>query len=136
MVAPDWKKILIVDDETSILSMLKETFNLDGYRVRTAESGEEALKILKEETFMVMFLDLRLPGMSGIDLCWKIRERDQVSIIYAITGYSSYYGLVECRNAGFDDFFVKPVETRLLLNAAEEAFDKLERWKIRDYELL
>jgi DNA-binding response OmpR family regulator len=136
MVAMGWKKILIVDDETSILSMLRETFILDGYQVRTAENGEEALKILKDETIMVMFLDLRLPGMSGIDLCWKIRERDQISVIYAFTGYSTFYGLIECRAAGFDDFFVKPVETLLLLKAAEEAFEKLERWQIRDYELI
>ena len=134
MVVVGGKKILIVDDEKSILSMLKDTFILDGYRVRTAESAEEALKILKEENFMVMFLDLRLPGMSGIDLCWKIRERDQISIIYAFTGYSTFYGLVECRAAGFDDLFVKPVETRLLLNAAEEAFEKLERWQVPEYD--
>jgi DNA-binding response OmpR family regulator len=128
------KKILVVDDETSILSMLKETFSLDGYTVRTAESAEEALKILNKEQFMVMFLDLRLPGMSGIDLCWKIRERDQISVIYAFTGYSTFYGLVECRAAGFDDLFVKPVETRLLYKAAEDAFEKLERWQVPEYD--
>jgi DNA-binding response OmpR family regulator len=135
MVAAGDKKILVVDDEVSVLSMLKETFSTAGYEVRTARNAEEALKILQTETIMVMFLDLRLPGMNGIDLCWKIREKDRISIIYAFTGYSTFYGLLECRAAGFDDFFVKPVSSKLLLKAAEDAFEKLGRWKVSNYDL-
>ena len=130
------KKILIVDDEVSILAMLKEALNLSGYTVRTAETAEDALKILKNETIMVMFIDIRLPGISGIDLCWKIRASDQISIIHAFTGYSTYYGLQECRAAGFDDFFVKPVEIDILLKAAADAFAKLKRWKVNDYNVM
>jgi DNA-binding response OmpR family regulator len=130
MVAAGDKKILVVDDEVSVLSMLNETFSTAGYEVRTARNAEEALKILQTETIMVMFLDLRLPGMNGIDLCWKIREKDRISIIYAFTGFSTFYGLLECRAAGFDDFFVKPVSSKLLLKAAEDAFEKLGRWKV------
>jgi DNA-binding response OmpR family regulator len=115
--------------------MLKETFSTAGYEVRTARNAEEALKILQTETIMVMFLDLRLPGMNGIDLCWKIREKDRISIIYAFTGFSTFYGLLECRAAGFDDFFVKPVSSKLLLKAAEDAFEKLGRWKVSNYDL-
>jgi DNA-binding response OmpR family regulator len=135
MVAAGDKKILVVDDEVSVLSMLKDTFSTAGYEVRTARNAEEALKILQTETIMVMFLDLRLPGMNGIDLCWKIREKDRISIIYAFTGFSTFYGLLECRAAGFDDFFVKPVSSKLLLKAAEDAFEKLGRWKVSNYDL-
>ena len=136
MVAAGDKKILVVDDEASVLSMLKETLSSAGYKVLTAKNAEEALKILKTETIMVMFLDLRLSGMNGIDLCWKIRENDKISIVYAFTGHSTFYGLLECRAAGFDDFFVKPVASKLILRAAEDAFEKLGRWKARDYELM
>jgi CheY-like chemotaxis protein len=136
MVAAGDKKILVVDDEVSVLAMLKETLSSAGYEVRTAKNAEEALKILKTETIMVIFLDLRLPGMNGIDLCWKIREKDKISIAYAFTGYSTFYGLLECRAAGFDDFFVKPVASKLLLKAAKDAFEKLGRWKVRDYDLI
>jgi DNA-binding response OmpR family regulator len=135
MVAAGDKKVLVVDDEVSVLSMLKDTFSTAGYEVRTARNAEEALKILQTETIMVMFLDLRLPGMNGIDLCWKIREKDRISIIYAFTGFSTFYGLLECRAAGFDDFFVKPVSSKLLLKAAEDAFEKLGRWKVSNYDL-
>ena len=136
MVAAGDKKILVVDDEASILAMLKETLSTAGYNVRSAKNADEALKILKTEVIMVMFLDLRLPGMNGIDLCWKIREKDKISIIYAFTGFSTFYGLLECRAAGFDDFFVKPVSSKLLLKAARDAFEKLGRWKARDYDLI
>ncbi|MGO9138377.1 MAG: response regulator [Syntrophales bacterium] len=136
MVAAGDKKILVVDDEASVLAMLKETLSSTGYKVLTAKNAEEALKILKIETVMVMFLDLMLPGMNGIDLCWKIRENDKISIVYAFTGYSTFYGLLECRAAGFDDFFVKPLASKLILKAAEDAFEKLRRWKARDYGLM
>jgi DNA-binding response OmpR family regulator len=129
------KKILVVDDEVSILDMMKEVFDSAGYKVFTAESAEDALKILKGETVLVMFLDIRLPGMSGVELCKKIRIENQIGIIHAFTGFSNIYGLLECRAAGFDDFFVKPVKLDVLLKAAQEAFEKLERWKVSEFGL-
>src|SRR5512145_3425788 len=129
------KKILVVDDEVSILEMIKEAFDSEGFVVFTAENAEEALEIIKNETVWVLFLDIRLPGMSGLDLCKKIRKEDQISIIHAFTGYSNLYGLLECRAAGFDDFFLKPVKLDVLLKAAHDSFEKLERWKIGEFNL-
>ncbi|PKN08641.1 MAG: response regulator [Deltaproteobacteria bacterium HGW-Deltaproteobacteria-7] len=129
------KKILVVDDEVSILDMIKEVFESEGYTVLTAGSAEDALKIIQNESAWVMFLDIRLPGMSGVELCKKIRSKDQISIIHAFTGYSNIYGLLECRAAGFDDFFVKPVKLDVLLKAAQDSFERLERWKISDFGL-
>jgi DNA-binding response OmpR family regulator len=129
MSAKNEKKILIVDDEFSIRDMLTELFSLAGYAVRTAESAEDALNILKDNCIDIMFLDLDLPRMNGIDLCKKIRKSNQVCIIHAVTGYGGLYGLNECRSAGFDDFFIKPIGIEFLLKAAEEAFEKIERWR-------
>jgi CheY-like chemotaxis protein len=131
----DRKKILVVDDEVLILNMLKDAFGSAGYTVLTATSAEDALKILKDESIMVMFLDIKLPGMSGIELCKRIRIENQVSILHAFTAYSNIYGLLECRAAGFDDFFIKPIKINLLLKAAQEAFEKLERWDIDNFGL-
>ena len=131
----DGKRILIVDDEVLILDTLKEAFGLAGYTVLTAASAEDALKILKDESIMVMFLDIILPGMSGVELCKKIRIENQIGIIHAFTGYSNLHGLLECRAAGFDDFFIKPIKINILLKAAQEAFEKLERWEISNYGL-
>ncbi|OPY04664.1 MAG: Transcriptional regulatory protein AfsQ1 [Syntrophus sp. PtaB.Bin001] len=129
------KKILFVDDEVQILQMLEEAFKLYDYKVLTAESAESALEILAKESIMVMFLDLKLPGMSGIDLCRQIRKKNQIAVIHALTGYSNFFGLLECRSAGFDDFFIKPVGLKALFKAAESAFEKIERWKVFEYDL-
>lgn len=130
------KKILIVDDEVAILDVLKEIFTMHGYQIVTAGSAEKALEILSNESIMVMFLDLKLPEMSGIDLCRQIRKDNQIAIIHALTGYVNVFGLLECRTAGFDDYFIKPANTKILLEAAESAFKKIERWKVDEYDLM
>jgi len=124
------RNILVVDDEVSILEMMKEAFESYGYTVLTAESAEDAMEILKIQTVFVMFLDIKLPGMSGVALCKKIRIEDRISIIHALTGYGNSYGLLECRAAGFDDFFIKPAKLAVLLKAAQDAFEKLARWRV------
>ncbi len=130
------KKVLVVDDEEIIRDMLQEALNQGGYEVRLAGSAEEGMDILRKESIMVMFLDLNLPGMNGVELCKRIRKKNKLSIIYALTGYSNLFGLIECRDAGFDDFFTKPASIELLLEAAQDAFKKIERWKINDYDLV
>jgi len=130
------KKILVVDDEESIRNILDEAFSKDGYIVQTAEDAEKAMDILRKENIMVMYLDLKLPGMSGIELCEQIRIQNPLAIINAITGYTDLFGLLECRKAGFDDFFKKPVTIKLLLESAQEAFKKLERWQVDEFDLV
>jgi CheY-like chemotaxis protein len=125
------KKIFIVDDDLQIRLMLGKVFKKDGYEVRSAESAEEALEILEKEKYQVMFLDLKLPKMDGVELCRRIRKNNPIGIIYAVTGYASLFELADCREAGFDDYFKKPVEMKILLQAAQDAYDKIGRWKKR-----
>jgi len=123
------KRILIVDDEKAILNLLKQTFSRAGYDVRTAESAEIALDILENENIYVMLFDLSLPQMNGLELCKTVKKDRPMSIIYAITGYASLFELSECREAGFEDYFKKPVNIATLIEKAESAFEKIERWK-------
>ena len=122
------KKVLIVDDDETIRDALNDAFSGAGYKVLMAESGEDAIDILKKERILVMFLDLQLPGMSGIELCKKIRKDNSVAIIYAITAHFDLFNVIEWRAAGFDDFFSKPFLIKDLLGAAQEAFEKIDRW--------
>ena len=122
------KKILIVDDEATVRDLFHDILSDAGYTVSLATNAEEALKILDREKIMVMFLDLKLFGMDGIHLCRQIRRKNHVPIIYAMTGWAGLFEIDECREAGFDDFFTKPVKSDLLLGAVEEAFNKLDRW--------
>ena len=61
--------ILVVDDDESIRDIFEIAFSKSGYSVRCAESAEKALEILKDNKFQVMFLDINLPGMNGVELC-------------------------------------------------------------------
>jgi len=81
-------------------------------------------------------LDLKLPGMNGVELCELIRKQNPLAIIHALTGFTDLFGLLECRKAGFDDFFTKPVSMEVLLEAAKDAFKKIERWKVDEYDLV
>ncbi len=123
------KKILVVDDEEAVLRLFKMAFAKAGYEPVTASSGEEALEILKEEKILVIFSDLNLPGIDGLELCKEIKKNIPMAIIYAITGYASLFQLSDCRDAGFDDYYKKPVRLPVLLEAAEDAFKKIERWR-------
>ena len=123
------KKILVVDDEEAVLRLFKMAFTKAGYEPVTASSGEEALEILKEEKILVIFSDLNLPGIDGLELCKEIKKNIPMAIIYAITGYASLFQLSDCRDAGFDDYYKKPVRLPVLLEAAEDAFKKIERWR-------
>lgn len=125
------KKILVVDDEVSIRETFRAKFMSKGYQPFVAASAEEALEILDDRSIQVMFLDLKLPGMNGVELCRTIRERNPIACVFAVTGYSSLFELADCREAGFDDYFTKPVRLERLVVAAEDAFEKLERWTRR-----
>ena len=109
------RHILVVDDELAILTALEKVFSRAGYRSYLAETAEEALGILEKENINVMFLDLNLPGMNGVELCRKIRKDRPIAVIHAITGYASLFELTDCREAGFDDYFTKPADMEMLL---------------------
>jgi len=123
------KKILIVDDEKAIISLLKQAFSRAGFEVYPAESAEEALKVLEQEEIYIMFLDLNLPGMNGIELCRRIKKDKPMAIVFAVTGYASLFELADCREAGFEDYFKKPADIKTLVKVANDAFERLERWK-------
>ena len=125
------KKILVVDDEKSIRDMLSAAFTKEGYEVQLAENAEKALKIVKETGVHVMFFDLKMPGMNGLELCRKIKTDRPMAIIHAVTGFVSLFELADCREAGFEDYFTKPVNIEQLYRAADIAFEKIERWKKR-----
>lgn len=123
------KTILVADDEAFMREIFEEFYRQAGYAVRTAEDGQQALAILEQENIEVMFLDLNMPYMGGIDLCRKIRKNNPIACIYAVTGNATFNELRSCREAGFDDYFTKPVDGEMLRKAAKEAFEKIGRWR-------
>ena len=88
-------KILVVDDDASIRELFSTVFTEAEYEVIAAEGGIEALKILQLKDVDVIFLDLKLFGMNGIELCRQIRETKPISIIYAMTGWGPLFEIEE-----------------------------------------
>ena len=130
------KKILVVDDEEVVRYLYDLALNDAGYVLFYAERAEEALEILSDENIDVMFLDLNLPDMSGIELCRRIRSDQPNAYIIAITGYSSTVDISECYEAGFDDYFEKPVSLDLLLTTTYKAFDRTKKMEKAQGEMM
>jgi DNA-binding response OmpR family regulator len=120
------RKILVVDDEEDLRHIMHAFFGGFGFEVATAASAEEALGILGREEYPVMFLDLNLPGMNGLELCQRVRVIHPRSRIYALTGYHKLFTTEAAEQVGFDDYFTKPVDLHLLHNVALAAFERLE----------
>jgi len=123
------KKILVVDDEDTIRYLFQSLFPEAIYDVHAVQDGPEALQILKNTDIHVIFLDLKLFGMNGITLCRQIRQTNPLAVIHAMTGWAALFDIEECRDAGFDDYFVKPLDIDLISLTVQESFKKLERWR-------
>jgi DNA-binding response OmpR family regulator len=122
-------QVLFVDDDAAIREVFSIQFSKKGFGVLAAASSEDALDLLAENSIKVVFLDLQLPGMSGVALCREIKKRNPIACVFAVTGHRSLFELTECREAGFEDYFTKPMQMPILLDAADQAFKRIERWK-------
>ena len=115
--------VLIVDDEQTLARSAKAFLVDHGYEAEVTGSGEQALELLGRLQPDVVFADVRLPGMSGIDLLKRIREFDPVLPVIMLTAYGSIEGAVEAVKLGAFDYVKKPVdleELKLLADRARE----------------
>src|SRR5438552_10380918 len=99
--------ILIVDDESEILRALQRSLVAHGYDVFTANSGEKALETLELHPLNLMLLDLGLPGMSGLEICKRVREKSDLPII-VISVKNKERDKVLALDLGADDYVSKP----------------------------
>jgi len=118
--------ILVIDDEGSIRYTFDLAISDAGYTVFYAESGAEALEILRDEDINVIFSDLNLPDINGIELCRQIRCVKPNAYILSITGHAANFDIAECYQAGFDDYLEKPVSLNLLQISAFKAFKQVK----------
>lgn len=102
------ERVLIVDDELLVRDMLCETALRQGLQVSGASSGEEALQILKEQSFQLAFFDLKMKKMSGLDLLKQCRRKYPEMEIVMVTAYGTVEVAVEAMRLGAFDFVIKP----------------------------
>src|SRR4030042_2385848 len=117
----DSVRILVIDDEESIRDSMSQVLRKEGYRITTTASGQEGLKLFGAEAFQVVFVDLRLPGMTGLDVLSRIKEAGPETQVILITGYPSIESAVEAMKRGAFDYVTKrfpPEEGRVITRKA------------------
>lgn len=111
---PTMTHVLLVDDEEALRASLSYALIKEGYKVTTAADGQSALKLFHKEVPDVIILDLMLPGIDGMELCWRIRAFSKVPILM-LTAKDQPIDKVWGLEAGADDYITKPFNTRELL---------------------
>jgi DNA-binding NtrC family response regulator len=122
-------KILVVDDEKLIRFSLEKELTKEGYEVITADSGEDCLKLVKEELPDLVLLDIHLPGINGMDILKIIKEIDRDTLVIMITAYGAVETAVRAMKLGAYDFVEKPFnmeKIKVLIKKALETV-KLKR---------
>lgn len=125
---PD-QNILIVDDTEEVRKTFELVLKVEGYAVCSTGDPHEAIRIAKEYPIQLFFIDLQMDGMDGITLCRELRTIKPAELMFAITAYHSLFDLVAAREAGFDDYFRKPLEREAIVKAAADAFETMDRWR-------
>jgi DNA-binding NtrC family response regulator len=120
-------KMMLVDDEERFLSTTKKLLSKKGYDVFTAISGAEALEKLGTQNIHVVILDVKMPGMDGIETLKAIKRRFPMVEVIMLTGHGTVESAVEGLKSGATDYLTKPTDVNDLIAKAEEAFEKRQR---------
>ena len=118
------KPILIVDDEPIVRESLRDWLEDVGYKVVTAETGEQALELIMTRDFSVIILDIRLPGRTGITVLREVKEKKPDIKAIIITAYPSSDLTAEAMKLGAIDYLVKPIAPDDLERLVREAVRK------------
>ncbi|MBI2131222.1 MAG: response regulator [Candidatus Tectomicrobia bacterium] len=103
-------RMVIVDDEPEVLEELAEVFGEYGYEIDTAHGGEEALRKVKEKRPHLMLLDIRMPGMSGLEVLRRVRKLDPSLGIIMVTAVMEENLAKEAMTLGAFDYITKPID--------------------------
>lgn len=117
--------ILVVDDSPDTLELINRNLTSQGYQVYTSSGVSEAIKILDSESVDLVITDLKMPGISGLDLVKHVRENFKSTEVMMITGYASVNGAVEAVKSGADEYLAKPFTDEELFSAVKRSLDKV-----------
>ena len=120
------RKILVIDDEQNIRKMLTRVLSPEGFIVKEADNGLEALKRLQEENYSLVLLDLKMPGLNGIETLKEIRENDLNLPVIMMSAYGSIPEAVEAMKLGALDYLIKPFDIEELKIIIKRAIKQYE----------
>ena len=118
------KKILVIDDEPEILKTIKIYLELEEYEVLTAENGQEGIEVFKQQKPTLVITDVKMPGMSGIEVLKKVKEIEDDTEVIVITGHGDLEISIDALRLDASDFISKPVDIEHLLLSVKRAMER------------
>lgn len=120
---PDESTILVVDDEAELCDILKKVLTKEGYHTLTARTGKRALTLLKQEDVRLILLDLKMPGMDGLEILGKIKKmKDRPTpVVVILTAHGSLSSAREAMQLGAVDYITKPFDLDMIKAVVKEA---------------
>jgi len=128
--------VLLVDDELEFLATLVKRLTKRGLNISTAKNGEDALKIIGGKVIDVVVLDVRMPGIGGIQTLREIKKKDPLMEVIMLTGHARLEVAIEGMELGAFDYLMKPADIDELFYKLQDAFKKktIQREKIKKLE--
>jgi DNA-binding response OmpR family regulator len=124
-------RVLVVDDEGAIRYSVSKTLQRIGYQVDEAASGEEALESLGKQEYDVVLTDIRMPGLTGVELLKRIKEISPDAIVILMTGYASLGTAVESLRLGAHDYLIKPSSSQDIRQSVARGVERSHNLKRR-----
>lgn len=122
-------KLLIIDDERSIRNSLKEILVDEGYEVDVAEDGAQGCAMAEKEKYNVIFCDIKMPGMDGLEVLDKLKDMGIDSAVVMISGHGDIDTAVECIKKGASDYISKPLDLNRILITLKNATERVSMVK-------
>jgi len=117
-------RILFVDDETEILSIVEQYLNGHGYQVTVSDNGARALELTRDKVFDIIFTDLKMPEVGGLELLRAVKETSPETEVIILTGYGTVDSAVEALKLGSYDYLQKPIEFERLKIMIDRIIEK------------
>jgi DNA-binding NtrC family response regulator len=118
------RSILVVDDEDALRTVLSSELTNEGYEVRSASDGDEAIGELQKAAFDLVLLDIKMPRLNGFEVLKFIKENHQTSKVVMLTGFADLKNAIESKKLGADDFVSKPYDLVDLLTTIERVLSE------------
>jgi two-component system, NtrC family, nitrogen regulation response regulator NtrX len=116
-------RILVIDDEAAIRDSMRMILDYEGYEVMTAATGEEGIALVEREAPDLVFLDIKMPGMDGLEVLQRLRHLVEVTPIVVVSGHATISTAVEATRLGAFDFIEKPLASERVLVTVRNAVD-------------
>lgn len=120
----DKKRILVIDDEDIVRISCKRTLEPEGYEVDVAASGKEGLELFEKSRYALVLIDLKMPGIDGIEVLVNIKRQHPDQNVMIMTGYDTVEHIVESISSGAAHYLEKPFTPDTLIKRIKEVLDQ------------